>query len=225
MKKLLMTMAASVAAIGLTYAEDVPQETEATIFEHCNDFGDEDNIGQNLGEVFNPDNAAWGAVIWKTSEKEGIIVTNKTGDVMDSEFHLKLETAKSAPLLRTFAALGEDSNEKPIETNVVVDAMISFTGFEEAPVPTEGEDKILVWMKAVDAEFDENEELVQGTGITNLMITAGKLGEDSMNGYATYTIGDAEVGKEYRVTIKSIGNITGNIIDGGVLGFEVPEGL
>lgn len=240
MKKLLMTMAASVAAIGLTYAEgEITEgaEGEATVqptslVEFTNTFNIGEDGDQTLGEQFNPDAEYEGAVIWQTDDKEGIVVTNATE--LSEDCHLKLETAKGAPLLRTFANYGTPPQEEgaadertvtPIENqDVIVDAMISFTGFEEAPVPTEGEDKILVWMKAVDAEFDDEGKLVPGTGVTNLMITAGQIIDLETNRFepfSTNVLENAEVNKEYRITIKSVGNIVTEEVTGGRLGFEV----
>ena len=237
MKKLLMTMAASVAAIGLTYAEgeiNEGAEGEATIqpttlVELLNDFGETDGFEQKAGDVFNTDARPWGngEVIWTTSEAESIVV-----DKVDNNYRLKLETAKDAPLLRTFADYGtppegegavDERTITPIENqDVIVDAKITFTGFEEAPIPSD-EDKILIWMKAVDAEFDDN-GLINGTGVTNLMITAGQLGEDRLEEnplhYEIALSEPAVVGKEYQVTIKSVGNIA-EVYQEGVLGFEV----
>lgn len=237
MKKLLMTMAASVAAIGLTYAEgeggnDGGQGeaiAQPTLVELLNDFGDTDGFEQNAGEVFDTDAAPWGngEVIWTTSEAESIVV-----DKVDNNYRLKLETAKDAPLLRTFADYGtapegeaavDNRTITPIENqDVIVDAKITFTGFEEAPTPSD-DDKILIWMKAVDEEKDADGNVKSGTGVTNLCITAGQLAEDRIEGPLSYDIVLSEpavVGKEYQVTIKSVGNIA-EAYEEGVLGFEV----
>lgn len=248
MKKLLMTMAASVAAIGLTYAEESEGgQGEATVQPTLVEFTDDFEEEENLGASFNTEKTRGdgeGYVIWTTKDAESVVVdsvTDEGGNVAD--VYLKLETAKDAPLLRTFADYGmppndgEDTREvKEIATNLIVDANITFTGFEEHPTPS-AEDKILIWMKAVDAEFDDN-GLKDGTGVTNLCITAGKLDGDSGSVASSYVdkntqktcfythiidLGEeAVVGKEYRVTIKSVGNIDAlGAIEGGVLGFEV----
>ena len=94
---------------------------------------------------------------------------------------------------------------------VYVDQLVKFTGYEEDPTLADGA-KIAVWLSAIEEEdyvpaYTDEEGEHPATGIqgaTNLYVTVGT-GTAKKN---VKIAGDFEVEKWYRVTIKSIGDVS-----------------
>ena len=107
---------------------------------------------------------------------------------------------------------------------IYFDTMVQFTASDDDVTPEAG-DKLIVWMKATGAEGDPEEPgYVEAT--TNLMITAGALNPLSfkLNGTNNYTVaGTYEAGVWYRLTVKTVWNISGNseLDEAGCPGFKV----
>lgn len=212
MKKLMTTVAASLMAVGFLYA-DTPVLVESLV-----DF-DEYESGVAGAPYELNQGTMEGNFLWYTAGTESWVgIASKNQSSENDTVDLSIETEKGVPLFRTVADLGNPPDEGVEDTrtmsavtpekNVVFDTKICFTGFEEVPVPT-AEDKILVWMKATENSVNENDEIVAGE--TNLYITAGVI--DEGNGATAYSYKvsldgvNFEVGTEYRITVKSIGDI------------------
>ena len=229
MKKLMTTVAASLMAVGFLYADNAPALVESLV--DFDNYGSQD-IGSDLllngADEFSRDQY----YLWYTTGTESWVVKNSVSEGDNAD--LFIETEKGVPLFRTLADLGEPPAEGEDtrtmsavtpEKNVVFDTKICFTGFEEAPVPT-AVDKILVWMKATENSVGENDEIVAGE--TNLYVTASVLAENNTVVTNHFKVNienvEFEVGKEYQITVKSIGNIwdaENSGIEGTRIGFLV----
>ncbi len=184
MKKLIAMIGAVVTSLGLSAAET--ESMFATSFE-----GDEWSSAADNGwtwadattqttQAYSTDDVAY------TYSSAGDNVRRDAFTNVAQSQYLKLE---GAALTNSVTGGG-----------VVVDQLVRFSTSDE--VPTIGENaKIVVWMKE---EFDENNEATA----TNLYVTA----YDNTNGCATnipVTVANVnwEIGKWYRLTIKSLGNV------------------
>ena len=170
-----------------------------------------------------------------TYPTEGEAVRNPALAGAGSSSYLAVETAKNSPLYRTLNGNNGELAAVALTTNVYVDTLVQFTGFEEPQSITAG--KIAVWMSAIEAEGTpgtpaegvEGEEgyvpavppsadYVQGE--TNLYVSCGAInGEGEANATNIKIVKDGlEVGKWYRLTVKAVDGI---FLDAGI----ITEGL
>lgn len=166
-----------------------------------------------------------------TYPTEGEAVRNPALAGAGSSSYLAVETAKNSPLYRTLNGNNGELAAVALTTNVYVDTLVQFTGFEEPQSITAG--KIAVWMSAIEAEgtpavpgvgddpedpdyrapIPASPDYVQGE--TNLYVSCGAInGEGEANATNIKIVKDGlEVGKWYRLTVKAVDGI---FLDAGI---------
>lgn len=140
--------------------------------------------------------------------------------------YLEFESNITNPVYRTvnssFGAvapdptLGDNANQgfvaKKIGTGIFIDTYVQFTPYlvnenHPAPEPLTAKDKIIVWVKETESEF------VGEANKTNLVVTAGKIGEGATVSPEQYVIdcdADALCKGQHRLTIKAFEDISAN---------------
>jgi hypothetical protein len=167
---------------------------------------------------------------WFTGNKEDFdgevvnVISNEDASVVEN--YLEFESNITNPVYRTVndsfgavapdATLGDNANQgfvaKKIGTGIFIDTYVQFTPYlvnenHPAPEPLTNKDKIIVWVK-------ETESVIAGeANTTNLVVTAGKIGEGATVSPEQYVIdcdADALCKGQHRLTIKAFEDISAN---------------
>lgn len=128
--------------------------------------------------------------------------------------YLKLETENGKALYRKLAAEADGIVSVGADDGYVLDTLVQFTATDEAPKPTTGTDKFILWLKSTE---------VDGATTYSLMATCGIIADEatSVAGSASVEL-DANVtaGQWARVSVKvfNLGDTENSV---GTLGFVV----
>lgn len=205
MKKLMVMLGAVAMAFGL-FADATNYKTS---FE-----ANEPGVGTG---TYDPDAAGW------TGITEAMTLGAYAGDayaypVDEVAGNTRRDDFPQFDAQNNFLTLdtGADSLDRAItkgEKDIFIDQLVKFTGFEDPQTNVVEGTKIAVWMSefVIDDETEATE--------TNLYVTVGS--EYATDPVAVKIIGDYELGKWYRITIKSIGDVFGGNAETARSGFLV----
>lgn len=198
MKKLMTMVAAVATSLGLFAAVDFTTSVNSDL--SARNPGDTNIVGVDDDGEGDSNIHWWDDAYTASGYEQPAVVSNDT--VVGN--YLKIEADNA--LLRTFdnVTVGQDAAEyDPINIDahgVFVSTKVRLTGFDsDLEVPADNTNKLFVWLKAVDAEGDEE-------GVTNLMVTCGSwnLDEVTPTNYVLTAEGfEAKVGEWVELTIRA----------------------